>query len=241
VTRCDDVRILLGSYALDGLEPGETAQVERHLQSCAACRHALAELAPLPALLDLVDPDASPGAVPSPALEDAVLAGFATQRAERRLRRGRRRPGSGRGAPRWRLALPSGVAGALAAVVILALTGVLSPSPDGGQDVTLVSPTGSGDARATARLTGTSAGTRVELDAELPALARGQVYELWFVRGTERVSAGTFTVDARGRADVRLTSAARGDRYERLGITREPDAADPARNGPSVAVGELSS
>jgi hypothetical protein len=53
------------------------------------------------------------------------------------------------------------------------------------------------------------------------------------------VSAGTFTVDDDGRANLRLTSAARAGRYERLWITREPDGTDPARNGPSVVVGAL--
>ena len=54
-----------------------------------------------------------------------------------------------------------------------------------------------------------------------------------------RVSAGTFTVYQDGRAELELATAVRTDRDERLGITREPDALDPARNGPSVAVGTL--
>lgn len=238
MTGCDDTRPLLGSYALGGLEPGEAAQVERHLTTCEDCRQEYAQLAPLPALLDLVDPDTSARPVPAPHLEDSVLAGFAAGRSARREQPVRaRRPA--RRTPRWRIALPSGLAGAAAAVAVLAVTGTLSPRTDGGRDVTLASPAGSGDARAQARLTRTDAGTRVELEARLPPLRRGEVYELWFVRGQGRVSAGTFTVDADGRADVRLIAAARGTGYDRLGITREPDALDPARNGPSVVVGAL--
>lgn len=53
------------------------------------------------------------------------------------------------------------------------------------------------------------------------------------------MSAGTFTVDRDGRAELRLATAARSGEYERIGITREPDGLDPARNGPSVVAGAL--
>lgn len=82
MTRCDDVRLSLGAYAIGGLDQDETAEVERHLRTCSACRTVHAELAPLPALLDLVDPGASTAAAPSARLEGSVLAGFAAQRPE---------------------------------------------------------------------------------------------------------------------------------------------------------------
>jgi hypothetical protein len=119
------------------------------------------------------------------------------------------------------------------------VTGALSPPPAGGQRVALTATAGSGDARAEARLTPTDTGTRVDLDATLPPLARGEVYELWFVREGGRVSAGTFGVGPDGRADLRLGTAADADAYARIGITREPDGLDPARNGASVVVGRL--
>jgi hypothetical protein len=88
-------------------------------------------------------------------------------------------------------------------------------------------------------LVSTDAGTEVELDARLPRLKAGEVYELWFGGDDGIASAGTFAVDGGGRAEVRLTTAARPGRYKRLGITREPDGFDPARNGPSVVAGSL--
>ena len=33
-----DVHALAGAYALDALEPAETADFEEHLQSCGSCR-----------------------------------------------------------------------------------------------------------------------------------------------------------------------------------------------------------
>lgn len=241
MTRCDDTCQLLGSYALGGLEAGETREVERHLETCADCRLAYAQLAPLPALLDLVSPSTPAHATPSPRLEGSVLAGFAAQRnlETNRAPRRRRWPSSrGRG---WWIALPSGLAGATACMAVLAVTGDL-PSPTAGDSrVALASATGVGDAFGTATLAATDAGTEVELKAKLPSLRPGEVYELWFVRGEGRVSAGTFTVDTDGRADLRLATAARAESYDRLGITREPDGLDPARNGPSVVVGPLRS
>jgi anti-sigma factor RsiW len=241
MTACDDTRLLLGSYALGGLDDGETVQVERHLGTCEACRREHAELVRLPALLDLVEPDSSVLPQPSSRLEDAVVAGFAAQRSGATSRGDGSRTRRTRRPPRWRVALPSALAGAAAAVGALGIAGVLSSSADDGRPVTLTSPSGVGGARAQARLTDTSAGTAVELEAELPPLRRGEVYELWFVRAGGRVSAGTFTVGPDGRADLRLITAARGPGYGRVGITREPDALDPGRNGPSVVVGTLGS
>jgi anti-sigma factor RsiW len=39
----DDIRQLLAAYALDGLEPAEAEEVERHLQTCQVCRTEFAE------------------------------------------------------------------------------------------------------------------------------------------------------------------------------------------------------
>lgn len=141
-----------------------------------------------------------------------------------------------------RIAIPSALAGAALAAAALAATGILGGTDGQRREVTLASaPSTDGGATATARLASTTTGTRVELDARLPPLRGGEVYELWFVRPDGRVSAGTFTVDADGRADLELATAATVERYQRLGITREPDALDPARNGPTVVTAPLAS
>ena len=104
----------------------------------------------------------------------------------------------------------------------------------------LASPDGSG-ASARAALSSTGSNTRVRLRVDGLAPTRpGQVYEVWFVRGTGRVSAGTFTIGRSGDAALELTAAARTAAYERIGITREPDGLDPQRNGPNVLAGPLS-
>lgn len=47
-----------------------------------------------------------------------------------------------------------------------------------------------------------SQGTAVLLTAGLPAAPSGHTYELWYVRGEERIPAGTFDPDERGAATV---------------------------------------
>lgn len=51
-----DIRLLLGAYALGHLDDFESAAVRAHLDGCAACRVEVADLAPLRARLDAVDP-----------------------------------------------------------------------------------------------------------------------------------------------------------------------------------------
>jgi anti-sigma factor RsiW len=239
VIRCDDARPLLGSHVLGGLDANEAAIAERHLRTCAECRQIHARLATLPPLLDMAEPDLSIDTAPSPLLESSVLAGFAARERDGASgsRRGRRRIAR---PARWQVAIASALAGGAAAIGVLALAGAFSSSGDATETgITLRPPTGSGAASAHARLVSTSAGTDVALEADLPRLRGAQLYELWFARGDGAVSAGTFTVDAHGRAHLRMTSAARARDYDRIGITREPDGADPARNGPSVVVGAL--
>ena len=82
------MREQLGWYALGHGTPEERTGVSAHLDGCAACRAELAELTPLGAWLDRVDPDRLDEQQPMPpaGLEDAVLARIA---AEARLRRRR--------------------------------------------------------------------------------------------------------------------------------------------------------
>ncbi|MEU6429478.1 zf-HC2 domain-containing protein [Microbispora sp. NPDC046973] len=72
---CEEVRISLGSYVLGALDAEETAEVEAHLETCAACRAELAELSGLPPLLARVSAeDIERAAAPPPAVLDGVFA-----------------------------------------------------------------------------------------------------------------------------------------------------------------------
>ncbi|QYJ04030.1 zf-HC2 domain-containing protein [Nocardioides panacisoli] len=101
------VREMLGSYALGHLDGSEVDRVRAHLDGCAACREDLAHIAPLAPLLDQVDPDAfAAPPVPPAVLGDLIRSEVAAEREsieaarhvarvedELRARRGRRRTG----------------------------------------------------------------------------------------------------------------------------------------------------
>jgi anti-sigma factor RsiW len=71
MTACDDVRVLLGAYALGSLDPADEKLVRDHLESCDACSAELADLghtASALALIDLADvigPAEAPDNLPS--------------------------------------------------------------------------------------------------------------------------------------------------------------------------------
>jgi hypothetical protein len=55
MTACDDVRVLLGAYALGSLDPADERLVRDHLESCDACTAEFAELGRAASALALVD------------------------------------------------------------------------------------------------------------------------------------------------------------------------------------------
>ena len=86
------LREQLGWYALGHVTPEERAGVRAHLDGCASCRAELAELAPLAARLEGVDPDRLDEQPAPPAgLGEAVLARIAAEEPLRRRRTWSRR------------------------------------------------------------------------------------------------------------------------------------------------------
>jgi hypothetical protein len=99
------------------------------------------------------------------------------------------------------------------------------------------------DGRATAEVTGvrTGIGRVLEFRSDaLPILPTGEFYEVWFVgpgdtdASPNRISAGTFHPDERGRTDVVLTAAVDPVRYPILVVTEEPGDGDPQPSGREV-------
>jgi hypothetical protein len=138
---------------------------------------------------------------------------------------------------------------AAAAAIVALLAGVAVGHRSGRRDaiagtVEYDGPMVGGDAEPAAaelRVVATGTGRVVDLDTDsVPTLPRGEFYELWFVApddttdAPDRISAGTFHPDAEGRSDVRLAAAVDPTRFPVVEVTAEPDADDPARNGPIV-------
>jgi anti-sigma factor RsiW len=232
---CAECRELLGGYVLDALEPDETELVRAHVAGCRDCAREHAELAAIPPLLAVAGSADTPTAKPPAALEDAVLDRFARERPRPEPEgRRRRRPL----ARHW-LTRPLPVAAAAATVAVLATLAFSARLSDSGSSsahaysASLRGLALAPDARAYARLSTQSAGTRVELHVRGMSPAPGAVYELWCVgRDGTRVSAGTFRVDRAGRASVRLTTGARLGEYDRLSVER---IAQGGRGAPVMA------
>jgi anti-sigma-K factor RskA len=199
----------LGAYALGRLSDAEAVRFEAHLAVCAACRGELKELEPVGALLRVVAPPIEPRGD----LERRVLLGV--ERAARMEDASAKPPRR-----RWRLSLAFAGAGAAialgAAVLLLALRGPVE-----------------------VRKTGIGRVIAFESDS-LPILPKGEYYELWFVGPGDapgrpnRISAGTFHPDERGRSHVRFAAAVDPAKYRVLSVTAEPGDGDPRATGPEV-------
>jgi len=73
----------------------------------------------------------------------------------------------------------------------------------------------------------------------LPQLVSGTAYQLWLTNGTDRVSAGMFTVDENGKGAMLFHITQSIDQYTWARITTEPVAGSPAPTGTVVVVGQL--
>jgi len=140
---------------------------------------------------------------------------------------------------RRRLAL----AGALAVVLAVGLVAGAQLAQDGPEGTLELEAKlrGADGAVATATVRETGIGRVIEFRTdELPILPKGEYYELWFVgpgdrpSDPNRISAGTFHPDERGRSRVRFAAAVDPARYPRLAVTAEPGDGDPRPNGPDL-------
>lgn len=135
-----------------------------------------------------------------------------------------------------RAALAGGLAVALAAAAVVGSLLLGGAEPE--LEATLTSRSGQS---ATATVEKTGIGRVIEFRTdELPVLPEGEYYELWFVGpgdrtgAPNRISAGTFHPDEKGRSNVRFTAAVDPAKYPRLAVTAEPGDGDPAPTSPDV-------
>lgn len=67
---------------------------------------------------------------------------------------------------------------------------------------------------------------------QLPPLRRGQVYEVWWIRGTRHSPAGTFQPSTTGAALIWLLAPSHFTGVDAVGITREPSPGTEDPTGP---------
>jgi len=221
----------LAAYAIESLPPNEMAIAAAHLEGCARCRQELADLretaALLPYGLAMADPPAD--------LRERIVA-----RARESRRRSEPATPSQR-APRrfWR---PAWVTPAVAIMALLAGFWLGRAWPGGAPD-----PARAPGARTIA-LSGQATGSCIVAPESgqmqlviigLPPLAGDQVYQLWLMGQDAPISAGTFTIDQAGRAEVEMTGVAWSPTYTGIAITPEPRGGLPAPSGPIVVQGNF--
>jgi anti-sigma-K factor RskA len=209
MSACDHVRTDLGGYVLGALDPAEADAVREHLGRCSECAREHASLADLPALLTLAEPIESAEPL-APAVEERVLDAVARERVPREPRPQRRpllrRP---------RLLIPAFAAvAAVAVALVLALGGEHEPYQ------VALKPVAGSTAAGRTQLVSTAGGTKLQMWVRgLPA-DPNVVYEVHCDAPDWSASAGTFRVDANGRAHVFLTTAARRGQYDSIRVVR---------------------
>jgi len=150
------------AYVLGALSPADRREFEEHLEGCARCREAVAELAPIPGLLGRLDA-AEAERLLDPVAEQPVGSDLLVARVRR----------DGRRRARVRVALVSGLAAAavVAGVVAIPLaTGALRPS---GDETVALEPVGGAPIEAAVTLDERGWGTRLDLDCSYPAGGAG--------------------------------------------------------------------
>ncbi len=218
---CSDVRPLLAAASLGALDRDDRSAVERHLLTCRTCRR---EYDGYSALVDDLG-FAAPDVTPPRSLREAVLGSLEPQPRVLRI-------------PNWRWV------SAAAAVILLLLAGNVALLLRGRQGNAARPPATTQTVAAVSAsqfvwfdLTASSQSVRPPqgvlcaqvngslawlMVQDMPVLPDGKTYQAWLTFGDQRVNAGTFTVDNRGRGFLTIHLARPVANYASLGVTQEP-------------------
>ncbi len=215
-----EVRDLLGPYVMGALGPDEERVVEEHLDGCVPCRE---EARDLRLAHERLAELAHNTEIPPPELEGHVMAGM----PRRQTRRG-------------------SLVTAAAVLGVLALLGALlfSSGLFGRDQVAsaILEPTDlAPEAGGELRVREDDPNARAELEVwGLPRPGPNEYYELWFGEEGGRVSAGTFTVGARGRETLYMSVPVEASGYQQVGITLERFPEEPRMSSAKAVLrGEL--
>lgn len=154
------------AYVLGALSVAERAEYERHLESCAQCRTAVAELASMPGLLARVPRERVESI---DALSDVAPPVDLIELVSARRARGRRRV---------RIAILGGIAAALVVIGAIVTPAVLTSGP--AVQRLALEPVGTTSLSATVALTPKAWGTQLDMECEYADAAGDRWdYALW--------------------------------------------------------------
>ena len=236
-TTCDDMVELAAAVAVDGLDEDEARQVEAHAAACPRCAVALQEFRDAASVFGAAVNQVEP----PPALRNRVL------EAARREPHGvphKRRPAL----VRWPRVSPAWLAAAAAIVIsVFSLVRVMMLQNQlNGLESALAAARG-GEAERVATLLASdqlavrslqpamqtvntrgmvyldpSSGTGMVMCRSLPPIEAGHAYQIWFVRGTERVSGGMLWPDGFGNGYTLIDVPSDLQSFDSIGLTDEP-------------------
>jgi hypothetical protein len=227
MSECDRMKHSLGAFVLGALDIEEAAEVHRHIQHCPECARERDALAPLPELLTLAGGAEAATAQPLPAaFEERLLDAYARDRATPPARRRRRRLPALRRRMRTRWMAAAGAAAAVAAAAVVAVAVVGGGGEEQPQYNLAMQNTGlAPQARGWGTLDSGPDGTEVHLWVRgLPAGSK-TVYEVMCDAPGWSASAGTFRVNAEGRAYIVLNTALRRGEYDAIRVVRRSHGA----------------
>jgi anti-sigma factor RsiW len=250
----DELRELLGVFALDAVEPAEAATVRAHLDECPRCRDEVAQHQQTAAML------ANTGSQAPAALWDAIATRIEPpptmgQRFPGLQRPSRPRPARGRRI-RPRQARRAAALVAAAAIAVIAVLGVQVSRLDhrlnqvasasaaqglsaaartalldpGGRRITLASARRGGPPAA--ELIAVAGGTAFLFNERLPALPAAETYQLWAMIDGQAISVGILGVHPATVAVSLTTTIAATNAFA---ITVEPAGGSVAPSRPPVA------
>ena len=244
----------LAAFVLDGLEAEEAAEIRHHLDTCPVCQSELEELRQVNRALEAAPPPAAPPAylkeeILSRVRAERVLPSSKAETAEESSsleeQRSSHRTSRFNRFKDLRIILPSVAAAAVVAVIALGVffgflreeapvaTIQLTPTPQeaaglkGYWGVAEIRPQPSGNQQVELKLN----------NFEKPK--PNSYYELWFVSGDKRISAGSFTSVGRGETRVSLNAPSEASNYRTLLITEEHGGKGPAPGQKVALKGEM--
>ena len=191
---CEEVEISLGVLVLGALDPGEREEVEAHVAACSRCSAALADIAPLPGLLNRVKmtPSEMAGEGFSPAPEHVLEIALARVYDERAV------PVRRQTSANWQPVLAAAAAAIVAVAIGLAAWSQVHHAP---QRVVAAASSPTTGVSANVVLTPTGSGT--SLDLSLSGVRAGEHCELVAIsHDGRREVTSTWVADYEGMASL---------------------------------------
>jgi hypothetical protein len=249
---CVEFQDLAAVVAVDAAEPDDVQRVEEHAATCGDCRAHLDDLRTAAAALGSVLPQVDPPPELRARVFEAVRRESPPLAAVRRLWRPGRRP---RFSTAWLVAAASFVVAAISLAWVAILQVQISDLRNNvviasdraarfdrvvnvlASDKLAVKPLQPAQTAVLANgyvFLDPSSGTGMLMCHDLPPIEQGHAYQVWFVRGNDRISGGMLWPDRRGDGYTIIQVPADLQSFDSIGLTDEPGSGSAWPTTPRV-------